>query len=157
MTLAQTDMNLCASNDARKTERELEAVYKKLMKKIRPKGQAKLRAVQNAWIEYRKKQCEFNTMGSIGGSVHPMVLSYCYEEFANQQKKILQEQLDCEEGDLSYGHQGFSHPLWLSPPPRCDVCGLDYTFAIAFALGVTRLVSTPSRCRAWLGCPLARP
>ncbi|MBI4382891.1 MAG: DUF1311 domain-containing protein [Nitrospinae bacterium] len=103
--LAQTDMNLCASNDARKTERELEAVYKKLMKKIRPKGQAKLRAVQNAWIKYRKEQCEFNTMGSISGSIHPTVLSYCYAHLADQQKKILQEQLDCEEGDLSCGHQ----------------------------------------------------
>jgi hypothetical protein len=31
------------------------------------------------------------------------------------------------------------------------VCGLDYPFTIAFALGAARLVSTPSHCRAWLG------
>ena len=31
------------------------------------------------------------------------------------------------------------------------VRGLDYPFTLAAALGAARLVSTPSRCRAWLG------
>ncbi len=105
--LAQTDMNLCASKEARKTERELEAVYKKLMKKIDPEDQARLRSAQSAWIVYRRKQCEFNTSGTIGGSVHPTVLAYCYAYFAEQQKKNLLEQLECEEGNLSCaGHRG---------------------------------------------------
>lgn len=39
---------------------------------------------------------------------------------------------------------GFSCQPRLSPPP-CGVCGLDYPFTVAFALGATRLVSTPSR------------
>src|SRR5579862_2557203 len=34
---------------------------------------------------------------------------------------------------------------------REALCGLDYTFTVAFALGAARLVSTPSRHRAWLG------
>ncbi len=32
-----------------------------------------------------------------------------------------------------------------------SVCGLDYLFTIAVALGAPRLVSTPSSCDAWLG------
>ena len=40
-------------------------------------------------------------------------------------------------------------PLQLSLPHR--VCGLDYTFTITIALGVPRLVSTPSSYDAWLG------
>jgi len=39
---------------------------------------------------------------------------------------------------------------------RCrlsDVCGLDYPFTLAFAVGATRLVSTPSNFR-WLGSGL---
>ena len=35
------------------------------------------------------------------------------------------------------------------------VCGLDYPFTLAFALGAARLVSTPSRCRAWLGIAIS--
>ena len=103
--LTQTDMNLCAVDYSKKTERELEAVYKKLMKKIRPKGRAKLRAAQNAWIAYRKMQCEFNTLGTLGGSVHSMVLSDCYADLARQQTETLQQQLECVEGDLSCGSQ----------------------------------------------------
>ena len=39
---------------------------------------------------------------------------------------------------------GFSYHLRLSPPP-CGVCGLDYPFTVALAVGAARLVSTPSR------------
>jgi hypothetical protein len=39
---------------------------------------------------------------------------------------------------------GFSCHLRLSPPPF-GVCGLDYPFTFAFAVGAARLVSTPSR------------
>ena len=46
--------------------------------------------------------------------------------------------------------EGFSYQLRLSPPPS-GVCGLDYTFTLAFAVGAARLVSTPSSCEAWLG------
>jgi len=44
---------------------------------------------------------------------------------------------------------GFSCQLRLSPPP-VGVCGLDYPFTVAFAVGAARLVSTPSR-------PVVRP
>ncbi len=37
------------------------------------------------------------------------------------------------------------------------VCGLDYTFIIAFALDASRLVSTPSHLRAWLGISILQP
>ena len=37
------------------------------------------------------------------------------------------------------------------------VCGLDYPFTLArFALGAARLVSTPSRYRAWLGIAMSQ-
>ncbi|MBI4382781.1 MAG: DUF1311 domain-containing protein [Nitrospinae bacterium] len=81
---SQSEMNFCASNEAKETDRELETVYKKLLKKIDPEDQARLRAAQSAWVVYRRKQCEFNTSGSIGGSIHPMVLAYCYAYFAEQ-------------------------------------------------------------------------
>lgn len=39
---------------------------------------------------------------------------------------------------------GFSYHPRLSPPPF-GVCGLDYPFTVAFAVGAARLVSTPSQ------------
>jgi hypothetical protein len=54
---------------------------------------------------------------------------------------------------------GFSYQLRLSPPPR-GVCGLDYPFTVALAVGAARLVSTPSRrttasVQAWLGIAIS--
>lgn len=103
--LGQTDMNLCAIDVSKKADLELEAVYKKLMKKISPKGRAKLREAQKAWDVYRKKQCEFETLGSDGGTVYSMVLSYCHAYMTNEHKKLLLKQLECEEYDLSCGNQ----------------------------------------------------
>ena len=97
----QTDMNLCSYDVAEKENMALEAVYNKLMEKINPDSQAKLREAQSAWIEYRKKQCEFNTRGTVSGSVHPMIVNYRYAGLAYEQTKTLRLQLECEEGDLS--------------------------------------------------------
>src|SRR5438045_713803 len=55
---------------------------------------------------------------------------------------------------------GFSYQLRLSPPSgEPDVCGLDYPFTVPRyrrGVGAARLVSTPSRHRAWLGIPRVR-
>jgi hypothetical protein len=50
---------------------------------------------------------------------------------------------------------GFSCQLRLSPPPL-GVCGLDYPFTVAFAVGAARLVSTPSRPECFFRPGLAR-
>jgi len=99
--MGQSDMNLCALDDAKKADAELDAVYQKLMAKISAAGRSKLQAAEEAWVTYRQKECEFETLGTIDGSVHPMIVSECYAYIASQQTKNLREQLDCEEGNLS--------------------------------------------------------
>ncbi|HXZ10643.1 MAG TPA: lysozyme inhibitor LprI family protein, partial [Paraburkholderia sp.] len=54
---------------------------------------------------WRDAQCDFNTLGSAGGSVHPMVHSICLTQLTQAQTKLLDEQLHCEEGDTSCGGQ----------------------------------------------------
>ena len=39
---------------------------------------------------------------------------------------------------------------------RPGVCGLDYTFTVASAVGAARLVSTPSPIGAWLGIAMQK-
>ena len=51
------------------------------------------------------------------------------------------------EPPQAFRPDGFSYQLRLSPPSMTydlDVCGLDYPFTIADAVGAARLVSTPS-------------
>ncbi len=103
--MAQTDMNFCAMDDSKKVDAELDSVYQKLMAKISPKGREKLELAKKAWLNYRKEECEFDTFGSSGGSIHPMALSECYADLAVRQTQVLREQLDCEEGNSSCGSQ----------------------------------------------------
>ena len=99
--VSQTEMNQCARAKADGTEKELGAVYQALLKKVGPERQVKLKAAQDVWLAYRKRQCAFDTYGTRNGSVHPMVASECYEYYAIQHIKDLRNQLDCEEGNLS--------------------------------------------------------
>lgn len=102
---SQTDLNLCAGENFKQADAKLNAVYAKLLKKISPAGQLKLRAAQKSWIAYRDAQCAFETLGTIDGSIHSMVVAQCLTDVTEQQTKRLQHQITCEEGDVSCGGQ----------------------------------------------------
>ena len=102
---SQTDLNLCAGENFKQADATLNAVYAKLLKKISAAGQSKLREAQKSWIAYRDAQCAFETLGTIDGSIHSMVVAQCLADVTEQQTKRLQHQLTCEEGDVSCGGQ----------------------------------------------------
>lgn len=98
-------MNKCADSDFKKEEKKQEALLRKLMAKISPKGKVKLKEAQKNWVTYRKSQCEFEVFGYITGSIHPMVYTNCLERLTYEQNKKIRHQLNCVEGDLSCGWQ----------------------------------------------------
>jgi uncharacterized protein YecT (DUF1311 family) len=85
------------------TDQRLNAVFSSLIAKISAAGKASLRDAEKTWIRFRDQECAFETMGSVGGSVHPMVVSQCKSRLTNQRTKDLGGQLNCKEGDLSCG------------------------------------------------------
>ncbi len=85
------------------TDQRLNAVFSSLIAKISAAGKASLRDAEKTWIRFRDQECAFETMGSVGGSVHPMVVSQCKSRLTNQRTKDLEGQLNCKEGDLSFG------------------------------------------------------
>jgi uncharacterized protein YecT (DUF1311 family) len=102
---SQTDMDVCAGQDFDKADAALNAVYKQLMAKISPDGQVSLKKAEKSWLVYRDNQCAFNTLGTAGASVNPMVRAICQTQLTEAQIAQLKAQLDCEEGDLSCGGQ----------------------------------------------------
>jgi uncharacterized protein YecT (DUF1311 family) len=98
-------MDICAGQDFAQADAGLNSNYQALMAKITPSGQASLRIAQRAWMDYRDKECAFETAGSADGSVHPMVETECRTALTRQQTARLKAQLDCQEGDLSCGGQ----------------------------------------------------
>jgi uncharacterized protein YecT (DUF1311 family) len=99
----QTEMNLCANQAYEKSDAELNALYKQILKRVKNDTVATRRLVsaQRAWIAFRDAECTFVASPSTGGSVYPMVLSHCRERLTRARVNDLKSYLHCEEGDVT--------------------------------------------------------
>ncbi|MBA1158094.1 lysozyme inhibitor LprI family protein [Microvirga mediterraneensis] len=95
----QYDMNMCAGREFEKTDKAMNERYAKLMKRLDPEDQVKLRQAQKAWVSYRQKMCEFEASGL--GTVRSTIFAGCLTFITEGRIKYLEGHLNCEEGDLS--------------------------------------------------------
>jgi uncharacterized protein YecT (DUF1311 family) len=104
---AQTQQEMTATEGEKfkKADKALNAAYDRLLAKISPAGQSALREAQRTWLRFRDQECEFETLGSKGGTVHPMVLLMCMTGLTQLRTAQLVAQIECEEGNLSCGSQ----------------------------------------------------
>jgi uncharacterized protein YecT (DUF1311 family) len=101
----QLEMNERAGGELRKAEARMDAVYAKVLARISDAGKENLQAAQETWLRFRDQECDFETMGTKGGSIHPMVVAECRRRLTNQRIKDLKDQANCQEGNLSCGGQ----------------------------------------------------
>jgi uncharacterized protein YecT (DUF1311 family) len=90
----QMELNYCADKAFQAEDKTLNALYRKLMASYDAKDQALLRTAEKNWLAYRDSECEFETSGSEGGSIHPMEGSNCLTEKTKARIKELQAQAD---------------------------------------------------------------
>ena len=102
---SQMELNQQAAADLRKSDERLNVVYRALQAKVSDAGKAKLQTAQQSWLRFRDQECEFETMGTVGGSIHSMIVAGCLTRLTDQRVKDLEAQLNCKEGDLSCGGQ----------------------------------------------------
>jgi uncharacterized protein YecT (DUF1311 family) len=101
----QLEMNERAGGELRKAEARMDAVYAKVLARISDAGKENLQAAQETWLRFRDQECDFETMGTKGGSIHPMVVAECRRRLTNQRIKDLEDQANCQEGNVSCGGQ----------------------------------------------------
>lgn len=87
----QYELNRCAARARDKADAELNKVYRELMKDTGTTERAKLRAAQLAWIKFRDAHCAYESIGNKGGSIYPMVFSFCLAKTTDARTKQLQE------------------------------------------------------------------
>ena len=88
----QNQLNHEAYEAYQKADAEMTATYKLVMNKISDANQKQLLLqAQRAWIKFKEAHC--NSVASLyeGGSMKPMVYSYCLVEVTNQRNKELKE------------------------------------------------------------------
>ncbi|CAB3752564.1 hypothetical protein LMG29542_01812 [Paraburkholderia humisilvae] len=101
----QTTLTQCANNGLKASDTKLNQTFRALQAKVSKPGKEKLQKAQRAWITWRDAQCDFNTSGSNGGSIHAMAQASCLDELTQAQTKLLNSQLHCAEGDTTCGNQ----------------------------------------------------
>jgi uncharacterized protein YecT (DUF1311 family) len=99
----QATMNECADAGFKKSDAELNALYKKIEQRLKDNGEAKkmLVAVQRAWVSFRDAECNFSASAVAGGSMYPMTYAACLDGLTQKRVRDFEAYLKCEEGDTS--------------------------------------------------------
>jgi uncharacterized protein YecT (DUF1311 family) len=66
-------MRNCENLRFQRAEQALDSVYAELMKKVDKTGQAKLRAAQSAWLQFRQAEADFQADMVRGGTLAPLI------------------------------------------------------------------------------------
>jgi uncharacterized protein YecT (DUF1311 family) len=104
--LNQIDMDTCAGQDFTASDAKLNALYKTMMAKYDAGNQAKLKTAERAWLTYRDAECDYETNGTAGGTINPMMDTMCRTTKTDARIKELTAQLKCVEGDMSCNAPG---------------------------------------------------
>jgi uncharacterized protein YecT (DUF1311 family) len=104
---AQTEHGTTATNEKsfEQADGALNAAFQRLLEKISPAGQSALREAESTWIHFRDQECDFEALGSVGGSVHSLSILICRERITRTRTQELLAQVNCPEGDVTCGHQ----------------------------------------------------
>jgi uncharacterized protein YecT (DUF1311 family) len=99
----QTTLNECADAAFKKSDAELNALYKKIEQRLKDNDEARklLVGAQRAWLTFRDADCGFSASRVAGGSLHPMTYATCLDDLTQRRTKDFEGYLTCEEGDTS--------------------------------------------------------
>jgi uncharacterized protein YecT (DUF1311 family) len=101
LTQTQLEVTTQAARDFAEADGRLNKVYRALVAKLPSEHVAKLSEAQRTWLRFRDQECAFETMRTLGGSVHRTAEIYCQTRFTEERIGHLEVQLKCTEGNLS--------------------------------------------------------
>ncbi|MHA3774816.1 lysozyme inhibitor LprI family protein [Verrucomicrobiota bacterium sgz303538] len=85
------EMKHDAQRDFEKADAELNAVYKKVIEQLGPKGAAALKEAQRAWVIFRDKTAEAYGKSEEGGSLEGLMYIRCQEAITQNRTKELRK------------------------------------------------------------------
>jgi uncharacterized protein YecT (DUF1311 family) len=95
---SQYEANECAHKEYVAADAELNKVYSQLASKLEDQEQrAQLKAAELAWIKYRDTNCEFEGLFYKGGTMRPMIESFCKAGMTKARTAELRKQIEVFE------------------------------------------------------------
>jgi uncharacterized protein YecT (DUF1311 family) len=100
------DLDQCYNRVYQQADAKLNAVYRQLTDKLSdPSERALLREAEQVWVQYRDKECAFETAGTRDGTIHPIEVSICLTGKTQAHVDELLHQLNCPDGDPTCLHR----------------------------------------------------
>jgi uncharacterized protein YecT (DUF1311 family) len=91
----QFEMNQCAHKEFVAADAELNKAYNRLASKLEEEElRAQLKTAELAWIKYRDATCDFEGGFYKGGTMRPMVESFCLARVTSARTAELKQQLE---------------------------------------------------------------
>ncbi len=94
---SQSELNQQTARTHQQLDRELNAVYKRLLDTLDDEGKTRLKKAQRAWIAFRDAEADFSADFGRGGSIAPSLYNASLAELTRQRIAQLQEQLRMRE------------------------------------------------------------
>ena len=94
----QYEMDECAHKEFVAADAELNRVYNQLAAKLDDAEQrAQLKTAELAWIKFRDENCTFEGLFYKGGTMRPMIESFCKADVTRKRTAQLREQIKTYE------------------------------------------------------------
>lgn len=95
---SQYEADDCAHKEYVAADAELNKAYNQLASKLEDQEQrAQLKAAELAWIKYRDTNCEFEGLFYKGGTMRPMIESFCKSGMTRARTAELRRQVEVFE------------------------------------------------------------
>jgi uncharacterized protein YecT (DUF1311 family) len=88
------EMNVCASAERKRADAELNVVYRQLLARVTRSQKNQLIRAERAWVAFRDAHCAFASSFSLGGSLHPVQLTFCLADVTAQRVEALRGALE---------------------------------------------------------------
>ena len=84
-------MRECEIGRLKREEAGLNAAYRSLSARLDPRGQAKLRAAQEAWLKYRVAEAEYQADAARDGTLAPLIAESVRADLTEFRRKELEK------------------------------------------------------------------
>lgn len=98
--LRQTDMNQQSTEDLAALDGKIEAVLEELSVLVDGDQRVLLRSSQAAWMEFRRRQSEYEAGSYCGGTIYPVIFGGAAQSLAKERLEKLEHLLEQEQGEL---------------------------------------------------------
>lgn len=99
----QMGVNECTDAAYKKTDAELNRVYRQIGERLKKDKDTSLLLVsaQKRWVSFRDAECAFSSSAGAEGSIYPLLVTQCRDALTSKRIEQLKIYLHCREGDIS--------------------------------------------------------